>query len=85
MQTYLDTGIKKHVIDEIILFEEKYHIHKVILFGSRARGEFFMKKYENFCASLENMKEILELHGFAEGATGSPKMILRTAYKAEID
>ncbi len=74
-----------------------------------------MKKYDNFCASLENMKdiynyeepydnvvltglvglyeitfeqswkmmkEILESHGFAEGATGSPKMILRTAYKA---
>ena len=74
-----------------------------------------MKKYENFCVSLENMKdiynyeepydnvvltglvglyeitfeqswkmmkEILEIHGFAEGATGSPKMILRPAYKA---
>ena len=26
--------------------------------------------------------EILEIHGFAEGATSSPKMILRTAYKA---
>lgn len=74
-----------------------------------------MKKYENFCASLANMKEIynykepydnvvltglvglyeicfeqswkmmkeiLEKHGFAEGATGSPKIILKTAYKA---
>lgn len=74
-----------------------------------------MKKYENFCVSLENMKdiynyeepydnvvltglvglyeitfeqswkmmkEILKIHGFAEGATSSPKMILRTAYKA---
>ena len=74
-----------------------------------------MKKYENFCASLKNMKEIydyeepyntvvltglvvlyeicfeqswkmmkeiLEIHGYAEGATGSPKIILRTAYKA---
>ena len=50
-----------------------------------------MKKYENFCVSLENMKDIynyeepydkLEIHGFAEGATSSPKMILRTAYKA---
>lgn len=74
-----------------------------------------MKKYENFCVSLENMKdiynyeepydnvvltglvglyeitfeqswkmmkEILEIHGFTEGATSSPKMILRTAYKA---
>ena len=28
------------------------------------------------------MKEILEIHGFAEGATDSPKMILKTAYKA---
>ena len=74
-----------------------------------------MKKYENFCASIKNMKdifeyeepyntvvltglvglyeicfeqswkmmkEILEIHGYEEGATGSPKIILRTAYKA---
>jgi nucleotidyltransferase substrate binding protein (TIGR01987 family) len=74
-----------------------------------------MKKYENFCAALENMKEIyqyeepydnvvltglvglyeicfeqawkamkelLEMHGYEEGATGSPKMILKTAYKS---
>ena len=74
-----------------------------------------MKKYENFCASLKNMKdifeyeepyntvvltglvglyeicfeqswkmmkEILEIHGYEEGATGSPNIILRTAYKA---
>lgn len=74
-----------------------------------------MKKYENFCASLKNMKdifeyeepyntvvltglvglyeicfeqswkmmkEILEIHGYEEGATRSPKIILRTAYKA---
>lgn len=76
---------------------------------------FFMKKYENFCAALTNMKEIynyhepfdnvvltglvglyelcfeqawkmmkdiLEFHGYEEGATGSPKKILKTAYKA---
>lgn len=74
-----------------------------------------MKKYENFCAALKNMKEIydyeepyntvvltglvglyeicfeqswkmmkeiLEIHGYEEGATGSPKLILRTAYRA---
>lgn len=74
-----------------------------------------MKKYEIFCASLKNMKEIydydepyntviltglvglyeicfeqswkmmkeiLEIHGYEEGATGSPKIILRTAYSA---
>ena len=170
MQTFANTGIKTEVIDEIISFAKKHDIHCVILFGSRARGDFkrtsdidiaasggdfdrfaldvdeetstllefdivdldrdmqdalresirregkiLLKKYENFCVSLENMKdiynyeepydnvvltglvglyestfeqswkmmkEILEIHGFAEGATGSPKMILRTAYKA---
>lgn len=28
------------------------------------------------------MKEILETNGYAEGATGSPKTILKTAYRA---
>ena len=74
-----------------------------------------MKKYENFKAALNNlkdiynyeepygnveiagmvglyeicfeqswkaMKEILESQGYAEGATGSPRTILKTAYKA---
>ena len=74
-----------------------------------------MKKYENFCSSLGNMKdiynyeepydnvvltglvglyeitfeqswkmmkEILKNHGYEEGATESPKIILKTAYKA---
>ena len=74
-----------------------------------------MKKYENFCSSLGNMKdiynyeepydnvvltglvglyeitfeqswkmmkEILQNHGYEEGATGSPKIIVKTAYKA---
>ena len=74
-----------------------------------------MKKYDNFCAALSNMKdiydynepfdnviltglvglyeicfeqawkmmkEILESHGYEEGATGSPKIVLKTAYKA---
>ena len=74
-----------------------------------------MKKYENFCSSLGNMKdiynykepydnvvltglvglyeitfeqswkmmkEILQNHVYEEGATGSPKIILKTAYKA---
>ena len=86
-------------------------------YGSRSKekGFFYMKKYENFCASLKNMKEIydydepyntviltglvglyeicfeqswkmmkeiLEIHGYEEGATGSPKIVLRTAYSA---
>ena len=30
------------------------------------------------------MKEILTYHGYAEGATGSPRTVLKTAYKAGI-
>lgn len=74
-----------------------------------------MKKYENFVAAFENlrdiydynepygnveltglvglfevcfeqswkaMKEILEVNGFSEGKTGSPRQILKTAYSA---
>ena len=33
------TGIKQKVIEEIIDLAKKYHVEKVILFGSRARGD----------------------------------------------
>lgn len=35
-----NTGIREQVINEIIDFAKKYHVTKVILFGSRARGDF---------------------------------------------
>lgn len=35
-----DTGIRPAVIQEIIQLAEKYGIDKVILFGSRARGDY---------------------------------------------
>lgn len=34
------TGIKHVVLDELISIAERYHIEKLILFGSRARGDF---------------------------------------------
>ena len=34
------TGIKPVVLEEIINFAQKYQIKQVILFGSRARGDF---------------------------------------------
>ena len=146
-----DTGIRPEVIEEIRKLAQKYDIEKVILFGSRARGDFrrtsdidiavtggdfsrfaldvdeetstlleydivnldrdmqeelresiekegrvlYEKPYDNvvitglvglyeicFEQSWKMMKEILEIHGYAEGATGSPKIILKTAYKA---
>jgi predicted nucleotidyltransferase len=35
-----NTGIKSVVLDEIRTLAHKYHVKKVILFGSRARGDF---------------------------------------------
>lgn len=82
---------------------------------SGRRVRYCMKKYENFCAAFENlkeiynydepydtvvltglvglyeicfeqswkmMKEILTAHGYEASATGSPKTILKTAFKA---
>lgn len=76
-----------------------------------------MKKYENFCSALNNlkdiynyhepydnvvmtglvglyeicfeqawklMKDILEQHGYEGAATGSPKLIIKTAYQASM-
>ena len=34
------TGIRPRVIEEIRTLACKYHVEKVILFGSRARGDF---------------------------------------------
>ena len=35
-----ETGIKPAVVQEICMLAEKYHVKKVILFGSRARGDY---------------------------------------------
>lgn len=35
-----NTGIKPIVLDEINLLADQYYVKKVILFGSRARGDF---------------------------------------------
>ena len=35
-----NTGIKENVIREIVALAEKHGLKKVILFGSRARGDF---------------------------------------------
>ena len=35
-----ETGIKPIVIEEICEIKKKYNVKKVILFGSRARGDF---------------------------------------------
>ena len=40
MITQEETGIKKRVIDEIISYAKQYDVEKVLLFGSRARGDY---------------------------------------------
>ena len=35
-----ETGIRKELIEEIRNFARKYQVKKVILFGSRARGDY---------------------------------------------
>ncbi len=39
-ETWGNTGIKTVVIQEICQLAKKYHVDKVILFGSRARGNY---------------------------------------------
>lgn len=33
-------GIRQQIVDEICILAQKYHVQKVILFGSRARGDY---------------------------------------------
>lgn len=38
--TYHNAGIRQLVLDEILQLAQIYNIEKLILFGSRARGDF---------------------------------------------
>ena len=40
---YKNTGISQKVVDEIRLLAQKYNVNGVILFGSRARGDYRMR------------------------------------------
>ena len=39
MTMYKNTGIKQMIMEEIIHIAQKYQVEKVVLFGSRARGD----------------------------------------------
>lgn len=59
---------------EIYDYEEPYDT--VVLTGLVGLYEICFEQ------AWKMMKEILEAHGYEEGATGSPKIILKTAYRA---
>lgn len=114
--------LKENIQKQIIELAREFGIGKVILFGSRARGDNgersdidlavsggdvmgFRLEIDDrvrtllmfdvvtktglvnlfsicFEQSWKTMKEILECHGYDESRTGSPKMIIKLAYKA---
>lgn len=39
-ERYKNTGIRRKIIDEIISLAQIYRVEKVLLFGSRARGDY---------------------------------------------
>lgn len=51
------TGIREQVIDEIIALAKKHSIEKVILFGSRARGDYHRASDIDLAVSGGNMIE----------------------------
>ena len=55
-------------------YEEPYE--NVVLTGMVSLFEICFEQ------SWKAMKEILSIHGFEEGSTGSPRMTIKTAYKA---
>ena len=59
-------------LEEIYNYEEPFD--NVILTGLVGLYEICFEQ------SWKMMKDILESHGYEEGATGSPKIILKTAY-----
>lgn len=61
-------------LNDIFKYEEPYD--NVILTGLVGLYEICFEQ------SWKMMKEVLAQHGYEESATGSPKLILKTAYKA---
>ena len=59
-----DTGIRPEVIEEIRNLAQKYDIEKVILFGSRARGDFRRTSDIDIAvcgvSDMENLQEEIE-------------------------
>ncbi len=74
MKKYENFCLALSNMQEIYKYEKPYDT--VILTGLVGLYEICFEQ------SWKMMKEVLEMHGYEEGATGSPKMILKTAYAA---
>lgn len=63
-----------HNLRDVNNYDEPYE--NVVLTGMVSLFEICFEQ------SWKAMKEILSVHGFEEGNTGSPRMTIKTAYKA---
>ena len=62
-------------LNDIFLIKNHMEMWKLLAWLAYMKSSFCNK-------SWKAMKELLENFGYAEGATGSPRTILKTAYKA---
>ena len=74
MKKYENFCMALENLNEIFHYQEPYDT--VILTG-------LVGLYEvTFEQAWKLMKELLEIHGYTQSATGSPKIVLKTAYQA---
>lgn len=69
-----NTGISQRVQEEICLMAKKYHIQKIVLFGSRARGDYrrisdidlavYGGEYAEFCLDVDETTYTLLKYDF---------------------
>ena len=52
------SGIKKKVLEEITQLAVEYHVQKVILFGSRARGDYWERSDIDLAVCLPVQQEL---------------------------
>ncbi len=79
-------GVKSVIEDEIIAIAQKYNIEKVILFGSRARGDYHRTSdidlavmggnYAAFCLAVDEETSTLLKYDFVNlGASVQPELL----------
>ena len=59
MTMFKETGIRQQVIEEIIQIAKLNHVEKVILFGSRARGDYKERSDIDLAFSGGNSSEVI--------------------------
>lgn len=82
------TGIKSQVIQEICCLAEKHNVQKVILFGSRARGDYSEKSdidlaviggdFNNFALDADEETSTLLCFDFVDLSTNVSERLLES-------